>query len=122
MLSPHLRCSTCAEPLRTSMVPQVLSALEVAKGGAGAQQAGVEIHEEDGMAIRVVEGAHSKSTQSSEFTLARRTGLPHSTPRAGLSMTHSRAAQPHSNTPRPGLSTAHSRADTGVEDPNARPL
>ena len=67
MLSPHLRCSTCAEPLRTSMVPQVLSALEVAKGGAGAQQAGVEIHEEDGMAIRMVEGAHSMSIQSSEL-------------------------------------------------------
>ena len=59
------------------MVPQVLSALEVAKGGAGAQQAGVEIHEEDGMAIRVVEGAHSTSTQSSEFTLARRTAPQH---------------------------------------------
>jgi len=52
------------------VTPQVLSALEVApaKGGAGAQlQAGVEIHEEDGMAIRMVEGAHSMSIQSSEL-------------------------------------------------------
>ena len=52
----------CWPSVSTSMmVPQVLSALEVApaKGGAGAQHAGFEIHEKDGMAIRVVEGAHS---------------------------------------------------------------
>ena len=86
------------------MVPQVLSALEVAKGGAGAQQAGVEIHEEDGVAIRVVEGAHSTSTQSSEnFSLARRTApQQHAAPWA--------------------QHAAHSRADSGLWPPKARPL
>ena len=102
------------------MTPQVLSALEVApaKGGAGAQQAGVEIHEEDGMAIRMVEGAHSMSIQSSELRAHRAQS------RDACLACHTSASHSPTATRR-ALGSARptqSRTQTeSCEDPKARP-
>ena len=56
----YARSCTCGT------IIEVLSALDVAttKGGVG-PQAAVEINEEAGMQIRVLEGAHSTSTRPS---------------------------------------------------------
>ena len=108
----YARSCTCGT------IIDVLSALDVApaKGGVG-PQAAVEISEEAGMQIRVLEGTHSPSTLPS-WHLARHSATPASqTPQARHAQLGS-APPPHR---RHAPWARHGALHTGGRGPEARP-
>ena len=118
----YARSCTCGT------IIEVLSALDVAptKGGVG-PQAAVEISEEAGMQIRVLEGAHSTSTRPS-WHLARHRGratLPrHSpTPQATHALGSARGRAQHRGVGPPGpLSSMLSSMDSTLQAPRCTAL